>query len=225
MIKTVRKIRIKSVILMVAFIGAVLVLKSPYMNSLYEGDYILFMKQILFMQGEDLIANVFWLFPIVGSLFFISDYGYSRLIHFSTRYKNRRNYIRKVYFRTLGYALLFHFLFSVLQILIFSGSYGIQISFSLMNVILQYVIENTFLSLLVICISLVIKKYIYAYISVITGLIILLRVPKLYGKWIPFISLNCTNSINVFTIIGCIVITFIVYKLYLHCDIGGNYEN
>ena len=94
-----------------------------------------------------------------------------------------------------------------------------------MNVILQYVIENTFLSLLVICISLVIKKYIYAYISVITGLIILLRVPKLYGKWIPFISLNCTNSINVFTIIGCIVITFIVYKLYLHCDIGGNYEN
>lgn len=220
-----RKIKIKSIILTVTLITTVFILKSPYISSLYEGEYISFIRQVLFKQGDNLIANIFWLFPIVGSLFLISNYGYNQLISFSTRYQNRRIYVKSILYKTIVYSLLFNALFAVLQIIIFSRSYGIQFGLNLIHVILQYVIENTFLSLLVICISFVIKKYIYSYISILLVIIILLNAPESYGRWVPFISLNYTNSINLITVISCIVVTFIIYKLYLHCDIGGSYEN
>ncbi len=223
--KAMKKIKIKSIILILILIVAVFVLKSPYIDSLYEGEYINFIRQILFKQGDNLIANVFWLFPIVGSLFVISNYSYNQLINFNTRYKNRRIYIKKVLFQTIIYSLLFHAFFAILEIVVFSKSYGIQFGLKIMNVILQYAIENTFLSLLVICISFVVKKYIYSYTSILTVLIILLNIPKLYGRWIPFVSFNYVNSINIITVTSCVVVTFIIYKLYLHCDIGGNYEN
>lgn len=225
MIKTIRKIKVKNMFLIVVLIGAVLILKSPYIDSLYEGDSIIFMKRLLFTQGDNLIANVFWLIPIVGSLFLISNYSYNQLIRFNTRYKNRKVYVEKVLYRTIIYALLFHTFFAILQIIVFSKPYEISLDLNLFQVVLQYVIENSFLSLLVICISIAIKKYIYSYILVLIGIMVLLKVPKAYGRWIPFISLNYTNSINLITVISCIVVTFIIYKLYLHCDIGGNYEN
>jgi len=225
MIKMMSKIKTRNVILTIALVTITFILKLPYIDSLYEGNYISFIKQVLFKQGDNLIANVFWLFPIVGSLFLISNYGYNQLIGFNTRHKNRKIYIKSIFYKMIIYSLIFHGIFSILQIIIFSKSYGTHFDLNVMNVVLQYIIENTFLSLLVIFISIVIKRYIYAYILVLTGLIILLRVPKLYGKWIPFICLNYTDSTYLITIISCVVLTMMIYKLYLHCDIGGNYEN
>ncbi len=222
MIKLMKTINIKKGIFVIMTTIIIILLKRLFINSIYEGEYITYIKKMLFMQSSDnFMINFLWLLPIVLNIYVITTKGYDKLSHFDIRFINRKKYVKCELRKLLLETLYLNIFIVIIQMIAFSLQFKISLNISLLKFILHYLIYNIGLDLIIIFISLIIKKYMYSFIIILIMLIVFLQM----NNKMFFLDLGNWNIVSMFIIISLFTVV-LIYRLYLHLDIKEvNYEN
>lgn len=188
----------------------------PFDNSI-PGIY-----NIIILWSDSVLINIVWLLPIMFTFYMIGKKFFFNLLSFDMRYKNRKKYFRKnvVYFITNS--ILFNsfvFFFQLIALLYING-YFICMNTSLLVFLLQYIVEMTFATLLIVLTGLLLKNFIYSYLIYITFFLLGIIILK-PNQYIPFFSLYNSININFFSSFGIVILILIIKKMYKHYDIGG----
>ena len=201
-------------------------LKAIYIDSSMGKTSIEFVHDIVVHWGDDQLVNIIWLIPIIMNLIFVSKTYYAKAINFSTRYKNRCNFIFSVIKENLLYSFVFNFSVALLQtcILTVLTKANIHFSFAVLELFISYSVECTFLNFVVLLFAIYSKHYMHSFLAVMIICIMLLMVLG-NNIYIPFVCLYSSYKINCFTVVVLVGLIFLIRKKYLIEDLIGGYEN
>ena len=226
-----KKINAKKFLLFIISMLVVCLVKSIFIDSIPEQKYCDFVHDVLIYWGDNYLNNIVWLLPIILSVYIISGRFYLKLREFETRYWNRKRYVKAMLKNIFISSMFLNFMISLAQIIVFTIYFNKQINIDLniLSVLFRYVLENTFLNILIILCSMYINNYMF--IVVVALIIIILSLtmtinlnvfaPNMY---IPFVNIYYSESINIITILLIPLILYFIGIKYEKCDIIGGGE-
>lgn len=222
----IHKVNYKNCFLFAVMVIFVCLLKMIYIsNSMYETS-IEFVHDIVVYWGNNQLVNFIWFIPIITNLFFVSKTYYSKAINFSTRYKNRCNFISYTIKESLLYSFVYNFLSVLMQTFVLTVllKANIHFSFAMLELFISYSIECTFLNFVVLFFAIYSKHYMYSFLAVIILCIMVLTVLG-NNMYIPFVCLYSSYKINYITVVSLLGLIILIQKKYLTEDLIGGYEN
>lgn len=185
-------------------------------------------KIIIFNSDHPLIDNntlaLYWMIPILYTLFLISKKSYFYMMNFKTRYKHRINGFKSCMIEHLKNVCIFSILTLCIQVLFIVPSVEIEFVYNwdIVVFIFKYLIEMYCASLAILLIGMWLKNYTYALLVIV----IILLLPLLGAKffYVPILSLFVSYKINMVSIIGIIGLLLWLKKSYMKLDFLGGKE-
>ena len=225
-----KRLNLRQILLIIFCITVISILKNNFFNSIDDISNIEFVKMILIMWSDSQILNIIWLLPILLSTIIVGKKYYTKLCSFDVRFKNRKHYINKLLINIIISSFIINFLIMLFQLIILTNTSFILIisNIKVLKILLIYVVETMFINILVIIISLYIKKIMYSYIIVVImmflSLIIFINFSlNINSNYIPFINMYLNSNINIITIILIFLSLLLIKRKYIYSDIlGGN---
>lgn len=205
-------------ITLVIFIFKYIYLKNIFYNSL---DNLVF--DVIEVVGDNQFANLVWYLPFITNIFFVTNKYCEQISLFNPRYKNRYHFALQNIKNCMLYALILNIFILAIQIvlMLIFGKINYTISFAFVKCIIIYVLHNVLLDFIVILLTLLIRKYMYALLTIIVINYIFISVFKIYLK------INLMKIVSAFYIIpilfAIIIISLIIIIKYLimRIDLGG----
>lgn len=216
MIKNRRDIIIFSFIII-----AVTILKVPYVRSIINFMSNQYFCKLFVLNGNEQIANLIWLIPIVSTVFFISKQSYLCIMNFEVRYKNRKKYFYKL-IKDHSIKIIFYNILAILiQYISICFMMNIPIAINGLSVqfIIKYFIELGVFSLTILLISILLKNFIYGFLINIS--LLCLAMLSLNNSFVPVVSLYMDSYINLYSIISIFILIFLIRKVYTRLDLIG----
>lgn len=213
-----KKVNWKKWIVLGILILGVCILKYPYV--LADENSELFIKRIFVIWGKEQYVNLIWFLTFFIIFFYSTNELCSRLEHFEMRFKNRKRYIIYLLKSSILQFLIVNFVVIFLQVLILSMIAKMKITMIPWMFFMHYVVEMLVSMLTIIVLYLLTKNYIVAYIIFI-GVILLSLIITNGVPFIPVISLFSKQKFNFVSVIFIVVNIYVIYKIYLHYNIGG----
>lgn len=209
------KINWKTCGIIILCIIGICILKYPYI----ERESTNFIKQILVTWQGNQYVNLVWFLSFLVIIYHSTNPFCQKLEYFEMRFQNRKQYIKyllkKEIISTIGITILT----ITLQIILLAIISHCQIKEIPWLFILHYIIEMISINLILIFLYLLLKNYIYTYLTIIGTLLILLSIhPNIL---LPFISLFYNIPVNPISIVLIPINLYGIYTIYLHYDIGG----
>ena len=161
-----KKISLQKVFWYILIIVCVCILKGTYIHAVGGDNYNTFVQNVLVFWDDNQLVNLIWFLPILLSLYLIAKNYFYSMNHFDMRFKNRKRFIYSAIINCITASILFNFLIAVFQVIVLSivSKTSIIINVAIISFILQYVIENTFLSIIIVLFAMFIKNFMYTYI-------------------------------------------------------------
>lgn len=226
-----KKINLRKTLLFILIIAVICILKDSFISSTNCEEYAYFVRQVLVFWSENQFLNIIWLLPIMFSIHVIARKYFFKMQQFDTRYNNRKNFINKLLINCCISSIIFNFLIAFLQVIIISltTKASIMININVITTFLQYIIESTFLNMIIILFAIYIKNFMYTYIIFLIFIILSLTIiinMSLVGQnpYLPFVNIYYSDKINMVTILLTIVSISFIKRLYIHYDILGGVD-
>ncbi len=185
-----------------------------------EADSFLYVIHIY--QGDSLFQTIIYLLPFMVIFYVIGKKYFYQFNQFSLRYKNRNRFFKHVLFHFFIDSIFFSAFLFLSQSFLLSYMVRIPLKWNsfFFTFLWQYIFENMFMVLLLIVLATIFKNFLYAYLIEIIGILLALMVilPK---KEIPFLDLYAKVGINWVTMVGMILMIWILKKIYKRLDVGG----
>lgn len=183
-----------------------------------------FWYKLLISFDEDFISNFIWLIPILYMLFFVSKTTYIRIMNFNNRYKNRRQYINSCIKEFILFSVFVSLIFIIITFgfACFKYSDYLIFDFNIFAICLKFTFEIMLFELLIVVLAIFIKNYTYSYLVLVFVFIICIMFFK--KKWIPIVSIFADYQFNYWSFISFVLFYFLLRKVYLCLDIGGDYK-
>ena len=215
----------------ILIITVICILKNTCISLIDSENYASFVHKILVFWSESQFLNLVWLLPILFSIHIIARKYFFKIYQFDTRYNNRKHFINKLLVICYLSSILFNFLIAVLQVIILSltTKTSIMINIDVITTFAQYIIECTFLNIVIILCAVYIKNFMYTYIIFLIFIIVsLTTIINLSLVWenpyLPFINIYYSDKINIITILLTITVLFFIKRLYIRYDILGGID-
>lgn len=226
-----RKINLRKLILFILIIAIICILKNAFISSIDGEGYAYFIRRVLVSWDESQFLNIIWLLPIMFSIYIIARNHFFKIHHFDTRYNNRKHFINKFLIKCCLSSIIVNFLIAFLQVIVLSltTKTSIMINIDVVTIFVQYIIESTFLNIVIILCAMYIKNFMYTYIIFLIFIILSLTIIvnlSLVGEnpYLPFINIYYSDKINVITILLTIAVIYFIKKLYIRYDILGGVD-
>lgn len=203
-----KKIDYNLIIKSIIFLIITIILKFSYIPSLTDNNNY---YNMLIFWGNNSIANLIWLLPIIFLNYQLTKKFVYKAINFNTRYVNRNHYINHLLMINFIYCLFLSIFFSLIQILIFIKFNNLNLSYNIFSCIITYFWINYLLNLCVIFLSLLIRKYIYSVVIIILLFCLILITLNLLKLYI----------ICLISIVLCTFMNYAIRKKYFMIDLGG----
>lgn len=227
----IKKIDLRKVLLFCLTIAVICIMKNICIGSIDSENYAYFVRQVLIFWDQSQFLNLIWLLPIMLSINLIARKYFLEMHHFDTRYSNRKCFINKLLIKCSIFSLISNFLVAILQVItltiITKTSY--MINTDVITILIQYIVESTFLNIIIILFAMNTNNFMYTYIIAIIFIIVsltsIINLSLIEGNpYIPFINMYFSDKINVVSILLSILVLFIIKKLYLKHDILGGID-
>lgn len=227
----IKKVDLQKVLLFCLTIAVICIMKNICINPIDCENYVYFVRLILIFWDQSQILNLIWLLPIMLSINVIANKYFHEMYHFDTRYSNRKRFINKLLIKCILFSLIFNFIIAILQVIILTliTKPYIMINIDIVTIIIQYIVESTFLNTIIILFAMNIKNFMFTYIIAIIFIIIsltsIINLSLVEGNpYLPFINMYYSNEINVISILLTVIAIFFIKKLYIRCDILGGVD-
>jgi hypothetical protein len=214
-----------NIILFVLFSIFINILKMPFINSINDSSFIELLYNYFILFEDNQFVNSIWFSQIIVQVFFISKEVYIALFHFNLRYKNRKNYFRKVglyfIFNTLIYSsicLSIGFIF-----MLFQGKVSIVYNTQILMFIVKYIIETSVLIIMIVSVGLLLRNYVYSFLVITMLALLLINVARI--EYIPFVTIYANTNINYISLVIMLKLIPILYHVYPKIDERGGETN
>ena len=211
------KINLKEIISFAFMMGIICFFKTIYINSITYTSYSDLVSNILIFWNKNQFVNLIWFLPVLMNLFFVSKKYYEKLVVFNPRYGNRYNYVSYVIRDCFIYSFAYNLIVALSEIifitLFIKASY--YFSFELIKNVLLYVLINIFLDFVTLYLCLLINKYMYSFLIVISICIMFLVVSNNFT-----LSFLKTYFI-IYVLVIIILVIYLIKGKYQKIDIGG----
>lgn len=172
------------------------------------------LNDALFHYDKNYFSTIFSFIPYFILIFFSSKNIYDKLMEFNLRYSNRKIYFRKCLFDLAIIDFLYTFILLIIYILIFRFKF----KFIYVDLFFKLSLQLYIVILCCLILSLLIRNYSYSFL--INCFIYIYSLLFFRKKYIPFISLYITDK-NVPFLLVYFVLIIVLYRIYLHIDLGG----
>lgn len=196
------------------------ILKTIYVPSLEAMSFSELFYKYNVLYGQDPVANLTWLAPMLLIVFFVAKEGYIKLVNFNVRYQNRQRYIKSILYVIIIKTIVYCLCGLLIQGIFLICKTDMEVAWSIDAFIFisKYIIELFFVIMLLVVLALVLNAFTYAFLLIVASMVI--GMIKIEIFFVPFISLYVNSSINIVSVVLIIILVFGLYYIYMKKDLS-----